>query len=190
MAFTCRRVSKCLLIIVGATPEGRKELVGLTDGMRDTGQTLVGAAPRFEAAWAIDWPRARGRGWRARVLASARRGMAADAWPALLGAQNRQRFSTKCRTASYRKPIGRQPTKPPRPTAWSIFSPSPEGKQSTHRGDTHERARLVVEQHHGEPTLGRSSAMTVCISAYCSCRAPVFGRGEVDGRLVVRERTC
>src|SRR5262249_54468635 len=36
-------------------------------------------------AWAVDWPRARGRRWRARILASGRRGMAADARPALLG---------------------------------------------------------------------------------------------------------
>src|SRR5262249_50274034 len=52
---------------------------------------LAGTAPRSEAAWAVDWPRARGRRWRARILASSRRDMAPDAQPALLGAQNRQR---------------------------------------------------------------------------------------------------
>src|SRR2546423_15265867 len=29
----------CLLIIIGATPEGRKELVGLTDGVRESAQS-------------------------------------------------------------------------------------------------------------------------------------------------------
>src|SRR5262249_57382792 len=28
--------AQCLLIIIGATPEGRKELVGLTDGVRES----------------------------------------------------------------------------------------------------------------------------------------------------------
>ena len=31
--------AQCLLIIIGATPEGRKELVGLTDGMRESAQS-------------------------------------------------------------------------------------------------------------------------------------------------------
>jgi transposase-like protein len=31
--------AQCLLIIIGATPEGRKELVGLTDGVRESAQT-------------------------------------------------------------------------------------------------------------------------------------------------------
>src|SRR5262249_34975274 len=52
---------------------------------------LARTAARSEAAWAVDWPRARGRRWRAWILASGRRGMAPDARPALLGAQNCQR---------------------------------------------------------------------------------------------------
>ena len=31
--------TQCLLIIIGATPEGRKELVGLTDGVRESAQS-------------------------------------------------------------------------------------------------------------------------------------------------------
>jgi transposase-like protein len=31
--------SQCLLVIVGATPEGKKELVGLTDGIRESTQS-------------------------------------------------------------------------------------------------------------------------------------------------------
>jgi hypothetical protein len=51
---------------------------------------LEGAAPRPQAPWAIDGPRTRGCRWSARLLASPRRGMATDARPALLGAQDRQ----------------------------------------------------------------------------------------------------
>jgi transposase-like protein len=40
VASTCRRGWKddaqCLLVIVGATPEGKKELVGLADGLRES----------------------------------------------------------------------------------------------------------------------------------------------------------
>jgi hypothetical protein len=76
-----------LLIIIGATAEGRKELVGLTEGMRESAQSWrellldlkrrgLSIGPELAAA---------------RVLARPRRGMASDARPALLGAQNGQR---------------------------------------------------------------------------------------------------
>src|SRR5262249_31802064 len=52
---------------------------------------LAGTAPRSEAAWAVDWPRARGRRWRARILAGGGRGLAPDRRPARLGATNRPR---------------------------------------------------------------------------------------------------
>src|SRR4029077_12422952 len=62
---------QCILVLIGATPEGRKELVGFTDGAR-------GAAARH-------------RRWRARVLEGRRRGLADNARAALLGAQDRER---------------------------------------------------------------------------------------------------
>src|SRR5262252_6184619 len=31
--------AQCLLVIIGATPEGKKELVGLIDGVRESGQS-------------------------------------------------------------------------------------------------------------------------------------------------------
>src|SRR5262249_58250466 len=34
--------AQCLLIIIGATPEGRKELVGLIDGVRESAQSWRG----------------------------------------------------------------------------------------------------------------------------------------------------
>ena len=50
---------------------------------------LEGAASRPEAAWTCDGTRARGRRRSARLLAGGRGGVAQDARPALLGAQNR-----------------------------------------------------------------------------------------------------
>ena len=41
--------AQCLLVIIGATPEGKKELVGLIDGVRESAQILEGAAARPEA---------------------------------------------------------------------------------------------------------------------------------------------
>ena len=83
--------TQCLLIIIGATPEGKKELVGLTDGVRESAQSwrellldlkrrglLIGpelavadGALGFWQALEEVWPQTRR--------------------PALLGAQNRER---------------------------------------------------------------------------------------------------
>jgi hypothetical protein len=80
--------AQCLLVIIGATPEGKKELIGLTDGVRESAQSWKELL-RPQAAWALHGPRARGRRWRARLLEGGRRGLAANTWPALLGAQDR-----------------------------------------------------------------------------------------------------
>jgi hypothetical protein len=73
------------LLIIGATPEGKKELVGLIDGVRESAQSWK--APRPEATRACDRARARSRRWRARLLAGDRGSVAHDPRPALLGAQ-------------------------------------------------------------------------------------------------------
>src|SRR5262249_22856388 len=82
--------AQCLLIIIGATPEGRKELVGLTDGVHESAQSwrellldLKRRGLSIGPELAIAMVRS--------DLASGRTGMASDARPALLGAQNRQR---------------------------------------------------------------------------------------------------
>jgi transposase-like protein len=70
---------QCLLVIIGATPEGKKELVGLVDGVRESAQswccsTSSGVGWRWDRSWrsadgelgfwkAIEevWPRTRGQ---------------------------------------------------------------------------------------------------------------------------------
>src|ERR1700730_12604036 len=40
--------AQCLLVIIGATPEGKKELVGLTDGVRERARSWNELLPRGE----------------------------------------------------------------------------------------------------------------------------------------------
>jgi hypothetical protein len=88
--------AQCILVIIGATPEGRKELVGFTDGIRESSQSWrdllldlkrrgLTTAPHIAVA---DGPRE--SGGRARVLEGARRGVADNPRATLLGAQDRQ----------------------------------------------------------------------------------------------------
>jgi len=82
--------AQCLLVIIGATPEGKKELVGLTDGVRESAQSWRELLLDLKRRGLVR-ARTRGRRRRARLLAGGRGSVAADPRPALLGAQNRQR---------------------------------------------------------------------------------------------------
>ncbi len=81
---------QCILVIIGATPEGKKELLGFTDGARESAQDWremlldlknrgLAVAPELAVAR---------RG--ARLLEGARRAVADHTRAALLGAQDRQ----------------------------------------------------------------------------------------------------
>ena len=83
--------AQCLLVIIGATPEGKKELVGLIDGVRESAQSWRELLLDLKRRGLAIGARARGRRRRARLLAGARGGVAQDARPALLGAQDRER---------------------------------------------------------------------------------------------------
>ena len=76
---------QCILVIIGATPEGRKELLGFTDGARESAQDWRDAA-RFAEPRSGHRPRTRRRGWRAWLLEGARRDMADHTRATLLGA--------------------------------------------------------------------------------------------------------
>ena len=82
---------QCILVLIGATPEGRKELVGFTDGTRESAhdwrELLLDLKRR-----GLDVRRELvDRRRRARVLEGCRRGVAEDARAALLGAQDGER---------------------------------------------------------------------------------------------------
>ena len=89
--------AQCILVIIGATPEGRKELVGFTDGIRESSQSWrdllldlkrrgLTTAPQI----AVAEPAPCESGGRARVLEGARRGVADNPRATLLGPQDRK----------------------------------------------------------------------------------------------------
>jgi putative transposase len=83
--------AQCLLIIIGATPEGRKELVGLTDGVRESAQSWRELLLDLKRRGLSIGPELAVADGALGFWQAVRRGMAAHARPALLGAQNRQR---------------------------------------------------------------------------------------------------
>ena len=85
-----RTRNKCILVLIGATPEGKKELLGFTDGARESAQDwrelLLDLKNRVGHR-----AQARHRRRSAWVLEGHRRGLAGDAGAALLGSQDSQR---------------------------------------------------------------------------------------------------
>ena len=70
--------AQCLLVIIGATPEGKKELVGLTDGVRESAQSWKELLLDLKRRGLDDRARTRGRRRCARLLEGDRRGVAED----------------------------------------------------------------------------------------------------------------
>ena len=82
---------ECMLVLIGATPEGKKELIGFQVGVRESAQSWreflvevksrgLTIAPEIAAVTG------------ARLLEGARRGLSRHAASAVLGAQDRQRL--------------------------------------------------------------------------------------------------
>jgi putative transposase len=115
---------QCIPVLIGATPEGRKELVGFTDGARESAHDWRSAA-RSEAARAPGVAATRHRRWRARVLEGRRRGLAERASSAA-GCTRPRTCSRSCRRANSRKPSARC-----RRSGWPKPRPSPNWR-STH----------------------------------------------------------
>ncbi|MGY4501644.1 transposase-like protein [Bradyrhizobium sp. GM24.11] len=70
---------QCMLVLIGAMPEGRKELVGFTDGTRESAHDWRDLLLELKAARARRAAAARHRRWRTRVLEGRRRGLAENA---------------------------------------------------------------------------------------------------------------
>ena len=89
---------QCILVIIGATPEGRKELLGFTDGARESAQDwrellldLQNRGLVIAPELAVAKPALAKAGGRAWLPEGARRDMADHRRATLLGAQDRQR---------------------------------------------------------------------------------------------------
>ena len=94
-ASICRPGSKtrsnAFSCIIGATPEGRKELVGFTDGARESAHDWRELLLDLKRRGLDAQPELDDRRRRARLLEGRRRGLAESARAALLGAQDRER---------------------------------------------------------------------------------------------------
>jgi hypothetical protein len=96
--------AECMLVILGATPEGKKELVGFQVGLRESAQSwrellvdikarglavppeiAVGPSRDMSSGHALP-----GNGWGHGVLEGARRGLPRHAPSKMLGPQDRQ----------------------------------------------------------------------------------------------------
>ena len=83
--------AECMLVLIGATPEGKKELLGFQVGMRESAQSWRELLVDLQAAWLDDRAGAGHRRRRARLLEGARGGRRRQPASALHGAQDRQR---------------------------------------------------------------------------------------------------
>jgi hypothetical protein len=77
---------QCILVLMGATPEGRKELIAVQDGYRESEQSWL-TLLLDKAARPDDRSEAGGRRWRAGLLRGLAEGVFDDGRAALLGSQ-------------------------------------------------------------------------------------------------------
>src|SRR5437764_14040468 len=82
--------AQCLLVIIGATPEGKKELVGLIDGVRESTQSWRELLLDLKRRGLVIGPELAVADGALGFLAGGRGSVAADPRPTLLGAQDRQ----------------------------------------------------------------------------------------------------
>ena len=66
--------AECMLVLMGATPEGKKELIGFQTGMRESGQSWKESLVDLKARGPVGRAASRHWRWRARVLEGHRRG--------------------------------------------------------------------------------------------------------------------
>ena len=83
--------AECMLVLMGATAEGKKELIGFQTGMRESAQSWKELLVDLKARGLVDRAASGHWRWRARVLESPRRGVPDDASSAMLAAQDIER---------------------------------------------------------------------------------------------------
>ena len=82
---------QCILVLMGATPDGKKELIAVVDGFRESSQSWKGLLLDVKArGLSVDPKVAVGDGG-ARFLESGARGISDDARATLLGPQDGER---------------------------------------------------------------------------------------------------
>jgi len=123
--------AQCLLVIIGATPEGKKELVGLADGLRESAQSwrdlLLDLKRRGGCQAGRNWPSAMARSVSGRQ--SGRFGRLREC--NVVGCTRPPTCSTNCPTACTPRPSARctisgwqRPGAPPKPLSTSSSRPT------------------------------------------------------------------
>ena len=82
---------QCILVLMGATADGQKELIAIADGYRESEQSWNDLAVGREAAWPEDRSQAGHRRRRLGLLEGLAAGLSHDPRAALLGPQDGQR---------------------------------------------------------------------------------------------------
>lgn len=82
---------QCILVLMGATADGKKEVIALTDGYRESGGVVEGLAPGLQGTGPDDGSAAGDRRRQPRLLESPAEGLSHDSGATLLGAQDGQR---------------------------------------------------------------------------------------------------
>src|SRR5208283_1953279 len=83
--------AECMLVLIGATPEGKKELIGFQTGMRESAQSWKELRVDLKARGLAVAPQAAIGDGALEVLESPRRGVPDNASSAMLAAQDTQR---------------------------------------------------------------------------------------------------
>ena len=81
---------QCILVLIGATPEGKKEVIGFQAGYRESAPILARTLGGLESPWALRPARISHRRWRAWLVESIGRGIRRDATAAMLDAQDHE----------------------------------------------------------------------------------------------------
>ncbi len=97
---------QCILVIIGATPEGKKELAGFTDGARESAHDWRGLLLDLKRRGPFRRTGTGRRRWSLGILEGPRRGLAVHARTALLGSQDRQ-----CAEQAPEKPAAQSQTR-------------------------------------------------------------------------------
>ena len=81
---------QCLLVLMGATVAGQKELIAVVDGYRESEQSWYELLIDLKQPWTFSRSQAGHRRWGARILGGAPQGLWRNPRTALLASQDRQ----------------------------------------------------------------------------------------------------
>src|ERR1700761_4440925 len=147
--------AECMLVLIGATPEGRKAS-GVADGHAGKRSELEGTACRSERAGSVDRAGHCGRRRRARLLEGPGGSVSLDPPPAVLAAQESERSRQAAEVGSAQRPSG---------FARNLVVREPRGRRS--RDDDLRREICAQIRQGGRlPAQGSRCAVTLPVETF------------------------